>query len=121
MRRAAISLKKKAAMTVTRVSLGAEKLVYVLVADRADHLVAGSKEARIAAGVRHPEVLVVGTPFVDIWAAIRPKTAGIDAEVAGNISPAALDALRGRERRPRPPSGRPVRRTSAPSPSPRRP
>ena len=35
MRRAAISLKKKAAMTVTRVSLGAEKLVYVLVADRA--------------------------------------------------------------------------------------
>jgi hypothetical protein len=44
-----------------------------------DHLVAGSKEARIAAGIRDPNVLVLGTPFVDIWAAIRPKAAGIDA------------------------------------------
>jgi hypothetical protein len=44
-----------------------------------DHLVPGSKEARIAAAVRHPDVLVLGTPFVDIWAAIRPKAAGIDA------------------------------------------
>ena len=44
-----------------------------------DHLVAGSKEARIAARVRDPDVLVLGTPFVDIWAAIRPKAAGIAA------------------------------------------
>jgi len=44
-----------------------------------DHLVPGSKEARIAATVRDPNVLVLGTPFVDIWAAIRPKSAGIDA------------------------------------------
>jgi hypothetical protein len=44
-----------------------------------DHLVPGSKEARIAATVRDPNVLVLGTPFVDIWAAIRPKTAGIAA------------------------------------------
>lgn len=44
-----------------------------------DHLVPGSKESRVAAAVRHPNVLVLGTPFVDIWAAIRPKTAGIDA------------------------------------------
>ena len=44
-----------------------------------DHLVPGSKEARVAAAVRDPNVLVLGTPFVDIWAAIRPKTAGIDA------------------------------------------
>ena len=44
-----------------------------------DHLVPGSKEARIAAAVRDPNVLVLGTPFVDIWAAIRPKAAGIDA------------------------------------------
>src|SRR3954468_4006851 len=43
-----------------------------------DHLVPGSKEARVAAAVRDPNVLVLGTPFVDIWAAIRPKTAGID-------------------------------------------
>lgn len=44
-----------------------------------DHFVPGSKEARIADDVRDPNVLVLGTPFVDIWAAIRPKAAGIDA------------------------------------------
>lgn len=44
-----------------------------------DHLVPGSKEARVAAAVTNENVLVLGTPFVDIWAAIRPKTAGIDA------------------------------------------
>lgn len=44
-----------------------------------DHLVEGSKEARAAAEIRHPHVLVTGTPFVDIWAAVRPKVAGIDA------------------------------------------
>ncbi len=44
-----------------------------------DHLVDGSKEARAAAEIRHPHVLVTGTPFVDIWAAVRPKVAGIDA------------------------------------------
>jgi hypothetical protein len=43
----------------------------------ADHLVAGSKEARIAADVRSPHVLVTGTPFVDVWQAVRPKAAGI--------------------------------------------
>ena len=44
-----------------------------------DHLVTGSKEWRAAAEVRHPHVLVTGTPFVDVWAAIRPQAAGIDA------------------------------------------
>ena len=44
-----------------------------------DHLVTGSKEARVAAAIKDPNVLVLGTPFVDIWAAIRPKAAGIDA------------------------------------------
>lgn len=44
-----------------------------------DHLVGGSKEARAADTVRHPHVLVTGTPFVDIWAAVRPAVAGIDA------------------------------------------
>jgi DUF3097, C-terminal domain len=42
-----------------------------------DHLVAGSKEARIAATVRHPHVLVTGTPFVDVWEAVRPAAVGI--------------------------------------------
>ena len=45
----------------------------------ADHLVAGSKEARIAESVRSPHVLVTGTPFVDVWQAVRPKAAGIAA------------------------------------------
>jgi hypothetical protein len=44
-----------------------------------DHLVPGSKEARIAATVRHPHVLVTGHPFVDVWAAVRPATVGIEA------------------------------------------
>lgn len=44
-----------------------------------DHLVPGSKESRIAASVKHPHVLVTGTPYVDVWQAIRPKTLGIAA------------------------------------------
>src|SRR5580692_4940008 len=42
-----------------------------------DHLVAGSKETRIAAQVRSPHVLVVGHPFIDVWAAVRPAVLGI--------------------------------------------
>jgi len=42
-----------------------------------DHLVDGSKETRIAAGIRSPDVLIVGHPFVDIWAAVRPSAVGI--------------------------------------------
>ena len=44
-----------------------------------DHLVAGSKETRIAASVRSPDVLIVGHPFIDIWAAVRPPAVGIKA------------------------------------------
>lgn len=43
-----------------------------------DHLVPGSKESRIAAGVDHPAVLVTGHPFVDVWAGIRPRVLGLD-------------------------------------------
>jgi hypothetical protein len=42
-----------------------------------DHLVAGSKESRIAATVDDPAVLVTGHPFVDVWAGIRPRVMGI--------------------------------------------
>lgn len=42
-----------------------------------DHLVAGSKESRIAAQVSSAQVLVVGHPFVDIWQAVRPEALGI--------------------------------------------
>jgi len=44
-----------------------------------DHLVPGSKESRLAAAVAHPDVLVTGTPFVDVWQAIRPSVVGIGA------------------------------------------
>ena len=44
-----------------------------------DHLVPGSKESRVAATVQHPHVLVTGTPYVDVWEAVRPRVAGIDA------------------------------------------
>ena len=44
-----------------------------------DHLVDGSKETRAAEAIRHPHVLVTGTPFVDVWAAVRPSVAGITA------------------------------------------
>jgi hypothetical protein len=42
-----------------------------------DHLVAGSKETRIAARVRSPHVLIVGHPFIDVWAAVKPSVLGI--------------------------------------------
>ena len=44
-----------------------------------DHLVAGSKETRIAASIRSPDVLIVGHPFIDIWAAVRPSAVSIAA------------------------------------------
>ncbi|MEO3751307.1 DUF3097 domain-containing protein [Streptomyces sp. B6B3] len=44
-----------------------------------DHLVTGSKESRIAAQVTDENVLVVGHPFVDIWAAVKPASVGIPA------------------------------------------
>jgi hypothetical protein len=44
-----------------------------------DHLVPGSKEARIAAEVASPHLLVVGHPFVDVWQAVRPAALGIPA------------------------------------------
>jgi DUF3097, C-terminal domain/DUF3097, N-terminal domain len=56
---------------------GPERRVGVLV----DHLVAGSKESRIAQAVatspvgRH--VLIVGHPYVDVWAAVKPDRVGL--------------------------------------------
>lgn len=48
-----------------------------------DHLVTGSKEERLAhealreVDARH--VLVVGHPYIDVWAAVKPQRLGIDA------------------------------------------
>lgn len=48
-----------------------------------DHLVAGSKESRIADAVRRGKygnyALVVGHPFVDVWQAVKPQRLGISA------------------------------------------
>jgi hypothetical protein len=48
-----------------------------------DHLVAGSKEARIAEAVRRgpggKDTLVVGHPFIDIWQAVKPDRLGMAA------------------------------------------
>jgi hypothetical protein len=54
---------------------GPERRLGVLV----DHLVDGSKESRIAAASRSPYVLVVGHPYIDIWAAVKPAAVGIRA------------------------------------------
>ncbi len=54
---------------------GPERRIGVLV----DHLVAGSKESRIAAQVSSPSVLVVGHPFVDVWQAVKPSRLGLEA------------------------------------------
>ncbi|WP_433378060.1 DUF3097 domain-containing protein [Actinoplanes sp. CA-142083] len=42
-----------------------------------DHLVPGSKESRIVAAVKDPNVLITGHPYVDIWQAVRPERVGI--------------------------------------------
>ncbi|HET6152179.1 MAG TPA: DUF3097 domain-containing protein [Marmoricola sp.] len=58
---------------------GPERKVGVLV----DHLVAGSKESRIAQSVMKSavgkHVLIVGHPYIDVWAAVKPERLGKDA------------------------------------------
>ena len=43
-----------------------------------DHLVAGTKEAKLTAQVG-PNVLVCGHPYVDVWQAVKPASVKIDA------------------------------------------
>ena len=43
-----------------------------------DHLIAGSKESRLAADVAGPHVLVTGHPFVDVWEAVSPGCIGLE-------------------------------------------
>jgi hypothetical protein len=63
------------AEVVRRFSPGPRRRLGILL----DHLVDGTKEARIAAAVAHPHVLITGHPFVDVWAAVRPERLGLDA------------------------------------------
>jgi Protein of unknown function (DUF3097) len=44
-----------------------------------DHLVPGSKEARIADKIQGEHVSVVGHPYIDIWQAVKPSSLGIAA------------------------------------------
>jgi hypothetical protein len=57
---------------------GPDRKVGVLV----DHLVKGSKESRIAQGIARSavgkHVLIVGHPFIDIWAAVKPQRLGFE-------------------------------------------
>ena len=63
---------------VTAFGPGPRRRLGVLV----DHLVPGSKEARIAETVRRgpggEHTLVVGHPYVDIWQAVKPARVGLD-------------------------------------------
>lgn len=43
-----------------------------------DHLVDGTKERRVAARVDHPDVLITGHPYVDIWQAVKPSVVGLE-------------------------------------------
>lgn len=58
---------------------GPDRKVGVLV----DHLVHGSKESRIADSVRKSplgqHVLILGHPYIDVWAAVKPERLGKDA------------------------------------------
>jgi Protein of unknown function (DUF3097) len=44
-----------------------------------DHLIPGSKEWHITERVRGPYVAIAGTPYVDVWQAVRPGVIGIKA------------------------------------------
>lgn len=61
-----------------------------------DHLVAGSKEARIADAVRRrpggDHTLVVGHPYIDIWQAVKPQRLGV---TAWPVVPKGLDWKKG--------------------------
>jgi hypothetical protein len=61
-----------------------------------DHLVPGSKEARLADAVRRgpggPHTLVVGHPFVDIWQAVKPARLGLSE---WPVIPRGMDWKRG--------------------------
>jgi hypothetical protein len=63
------------AAVIRDIEPGPERRIGVLV----DHLVAGSKESRIADAVTRAssDVLIVGHPFVDVWQAVKPSRLGM--------------------------------------------
>ncbi len=63
------------AMLVGQFGPGPQRRLGVLL----DHLVAGSKESRLASTVDSEHVLIAGHPYVDVWAAVKPARLGIAA------------------------------------------
>lgn len=61
------------AETIERFQPGHDRRLGILL----DHLVADTKEWRLAATIDHRDVLITGHPFVDVWQAIRPSVIGI--------------------------------------------
>ena len=43
-----------------------------------DHLVSGGKEERVARRWSSPYVLFTGTPYIDVWTAVRPRVMGLE-------------------------------------------
>lgn len=60
---------------VSRFGPGPRRPLGILV----DHLVPGSKETRITEQIVGEWVVVTGTPYVDVWQAVRPRCLGIAA------------------------------------------
>ena len=63
------------AAVVDRFDPGPDRRLGILL----DHLIDGTKESRIAAGISSPHVCITGHPYVDIWQAVRPSALGISA------------------------------------------
>jgi hypothetical protein len=42
-----------------------------------DHLVEGSKEWRVADALQSDSILITGTPYIDVWQAVKPSVVGI--------------------------------------------
>jgi hypothetical protein len=63
------------AAAVAEFGTGPERRLGVLV----DHLLPGTKEARLVAAIKDRHVLITGTPFIDVWMAVRPSVVGIPA------------------------------------------
>jgi hypothetical protein len=42
-----------------------------------DHLVEGTKEWRVSQALTSPYVLVTGTPYIDVWEAVKPSLFGL--------------------------------------------
>lgn len=60
---------------IAEFGVGPERKLGVLV----DHLLAGSKEARLVESITDEHVLVTGHPYVDIWQAVKPAAVGIQS------------------------------------------